>query len=101
MHLWIDQLITQSIDFLFWLYFSEEISSARELETEIITAALEEIDSFCEDHSWLADIHRFARKWNKDAVLQWKRAQAYSIEVGQACSIVYIYDKMCSFETIV
>ncbi|XP_041479286.1 dynein heavy chain domain-containing protein 1-like isoform X6 [Lytechinus variegatus] len=62
------------------LLSDEEISSARELQTEIITAALEEIDTFCEHQSWLADIHRFARKWNKDTVLQWKRAQAYSIE---------------------
>ncbi|XP_072179432.1 dynein heavy chain domain-containing protein 1-like [Diadema setosum] len=59
----------------------EEISAARELQGEIIAEALADIDDFCANHSWLGDIHHFARKWNKDAVEKWRRAQAYTIEM--------------------
>ena len=68
--------------------YSEEISSARELQTEIISKALAEIDVFCDSLSWLAEIHSFARKWTKDAVNQWKRAQAYTIEVTHCIALL-------------
>ncbi len=44
--------------------------------------AMKDIDKFCEEQSWLTEIHKFTKTWDPRAVTDWKRAQAYTIEVG-------------------
>ena len=43
--------------------------------------AMKDIDKFCQEHTWLQEIHTFSRTWDPRSVADWKRAQAYTIEV--------------------
>ena len=43
--------------------------------------ALEEIDQYCQHHSWLSEIHHFCRKWSDKALKELKGVPAFQIEV--------------------
>jgi hypothetical protein len=43
--------------------------------------ALEEVDHYCEQHSWLNEIHIFCRRWNDKSVKEFRGAAAFTIEV--------------------
>lgn len=62
--------------------FSEKIIASRVTQESLMASALADVDAFCEEHSWLSEIHRFVKSWSKDSAKAWRRAQAFSIEVS-------------------
>ncbi|GFO14607.1 dynein heavy chain domain-containing protein 1-like, partial [Plakobranchus ocellatus] len=57
-----------------------EYQAALRTQTELMTAALEEISQYCEFNNWLNEIHQFCRKWNDRSVKEFRGAAAFSIE---------------------
>ncbi|XP_070566099.1 dynein heavy chain domain-containing protein 1-like isoform X2 [Ptychodera flava] len=58
----------------------EKVSEFLILHKGIVQSALTDVDQFCEDHTWLADIHKFVKSWTPKSCKAYKRAEAYSIE---------------------
>ena len=49
----------------------------------LLESAIQDINDFCNEHSWLSEIREFILSWKPESVQAWKRAQAYTIEVSQ------------------
>ncbi|XP_077979356.1 dynein heavy chain domain-containing protein 1-like [Glandiceps talaboti] len=58
----------------------EQVSEFLTLHKDIMISALADVDQFCKDHTWLADIHQFVRSWSLESCKVFKRAEAYTIE---------------------
>ncbi|XP_071803571.1 dynein heavy chain domain-containing protein 1-like isoform X3 [Asterias amurensis] len=46
----------------------------------LLESAIQDINDFCNEHSWLSEIREFILSWKPESVQAWKRAQAYTIE---------------------
>nr|XP_006818816.1 PREDICTED: uncharacterized protein LOC100376274 [Saccoglossus kowalevskii] len=58
----------------------EIVSEYLSLHTSIMSSSLSDIDQFCQEHAWLAEIHKFVKTWNRDSCKVFQRAEAYTIE---------------------
>ncbi|XP_033127107.1 dynein heavy chain domain-containing protein 1-like isoform X2 [Anneissia japonica] len=57
-----------------------EMQASYKMYFKYINDAMKDIDSFCTEHHWLTEIHKFTQSWTKDSVKAWHKAQAYTIE---------------------
>ena len=47
-----------------------------------MSAALSEVQEFCDEHSWLAEIHAFVSVWDEEKLEAWRGQTTNKIEVG-------------------
>ena len=62
--------------------------------------ALEEIDQYCQHHSWLTEIHLFCRKWSDKALKELRGVPAFQIEVWWHKITIKLKKKIQSFSRI-
>ena len=43
--------------------------------------AIEEVERFCDEHSWLTEIHAFVAQWQEKDLLSWRGQPTPKIEV--------------------
>ena len=64
------------------MFFSAEYQAALKVQQDLMKAALDEIDSYCEFNHWLNEIHVYCRRWNDKSAKEFRGAAAFTIEVG-------------------
>ena len=60
---------------------SAEYQAALQVQQNLMQAALDEIDSYCEFNHWLNEIHVYCRRWNDKSAKEFRGAAAFTIEV--------------------
>ena len=56
--------------------------------SEVLKAALEEIDEYCDYNKWLNEINIFCKKWTDRSVKELKGEAAFTIEVRHSQKFV-------------
>ncbi|ESP00380.1 hypothetical protein LOTGIDRAFT_173233 [Lottia gigantea] len=62
------------------LQLDGEYLEAIKVQTDLLKAAYDEIDHYCQSNEWLNEISHFCRKWNDKSVKEFKGAAAFTIE---------------------
>ncbi|XP_071943742.1 dynein heavy chain domain-containing protein 1-like [Antedon mediterranea] len=57
-----------------------EMQVSYKMYFKLLNDAIQDIDTFCSEHSWLTEIHKFTESWDEDSANAWHKAQAYTIE---------------------
>ena len=55
--------------------------SAVKQHSSMIQSAVEEIEQFCNEHSWLTEIHAFVAQWEEKNLESWRGQPTAKIEV--------------------
>ena len=82
------------------LIYSKEYSGALQFQEKLMLEALEEIDQYCQHHSWLTEIHHFCRKWSDKALKELRGVPAFQIEVWWHKITIKLKTKIQSFSRI-
>jgi hypothetical protein len=61
---------------------SEKIRDALKYQEEFVAESMEEVEEFCDNHSWLAEINEFVSTWDVSQVEYWKGQPTSNIEVS-------------------
>lgn len=51
-------------------------------QTHLLAEASKEVELFCDDHTWVAEIHEFVTSWGDGQVENWIGQLAIKIEVN-------------------
>ena len=62
-------------------FHSKMVQDCTSLMNSLMTTAFKEVESFADEHSWLAAIHSFVITWNDKTMQSWKGQTASRIEV--------------------
>ncbi|XP_022079964.1 dynein heavy chain domain-containing protein 1-like [Acanthaster planci] len=57
-----------------------EVTAAMTNYQSLMDSAIHDIKAFCNEQTWLMEIHQFTLSWKPESVQAWKRAQAYAVE---------------------
>ena len=74
------QLTEASLVFCF-IFFSKQITEAFQRQADLLSQATEEVEQFCDDHSWVAVIHEFVSSWGSGDTHKLRGQQTSKIEV--------------------
>lgn len=67
-----------------FFYFpnSKQIKGGLSHQADLLSQASKEVERFCEDHSWVAEIHEFVTSWGDGHTDVWRGKPATKIEVS-------------------
>ena len=63
------------------IFFSKQITEAFQRQADLLSQATEEVEQFCDDHSWVAVIHEFVSSWGSGDTHKLRGQQTSKIEV--------------------
>ena len=64
-----------------FIFFSKQITEAFQRQADLLSQATEEVEQFCDDHSWVAVIHEFVSSWGSGDTHKLRGQQTSKIEV--------------------
>ncbi|KAK7008742.1 dynein heavy chain domain-containing protein 1, partial [Biomphalaria glabrata] len=62
------------------LLLDPEYQQVLNKQRDLMLVALQDVDSYCEKHQWLNEIHKFCSVWSKKSLEEFKSAAAFNIE---------------------
>ena len=62
-------------------FFSAEFQQTLGAMSDVLKAALEEIDEYCDYNKWLNEINIYCKKWTDKSVRELRGEAAFTIEV--------------------
>lgn len=60
---------------------SKQIKGGLRRQTDLLLQASKEVEKFCDDHSWIAEIHQFVSSWADGHTDAWRGQPTVKIEV--------------------
>ena len=61
--------------------YSDEYQEAIRVQHELMSAAITEVEDYCDNNSWLNEINKFCNDWTAESVTRLEGAAAFTIEV--------------------
>ena len=65
----------------FTIFTSKQIKESLTHQENLLLQASKEVEQFCDDHMWVAEIHQFVNSWVDDTSESWNGQPAITIEV--------------------
>ncbi|XP_073235787.1 dynein heavy chain domain-containing protein 1-like [Porites lutea] len=62
------------------MYKNQQIKQGLMYQTHLLAEASKEVELFCDDHTWIAEIHEFVTSWGDGQVENWRGQLAIKIE---------------------
>lgn len=66
---------------MFFFSHSKQIKGGLRRQTDLLLQASKEVEKFCDDHSWIAEIHQFVSSWADGHTDAWRGQPTVKIEV--------------------
>ena len=71
-----------------FLIYSKQIKEAIKRQEDLLSEAAKEVEEFCEEYSWVANIQAFISSWGSGQMHAWRGQPAPKIEV-------YVHNRTC------
>ena len=80
------------------MVYSKQIKGAIKRQENLLSEAAKEVEEFCEEYSWVANIQAFISSWGSGEMHAWRGQPTQKIEVRvynifnefEQCCIIYI-----------
>ena len=71
--------------------YSEEYQEAIRVQHDLMSAAITEVEDYCDNNSWLNEINKFCNDWTAESVTRLEGAAAFTIEVRSFFDLMSFY----------